>query len=410
MAVRKLTEALVKSLLLPAKGQQFVYDKSLKGFGLRLSKETKCFIAERRLNGKTRRITIGPYPQLSVEKARKAAHVTIGELVQGIDRAAEREKAAAKAVSLGEAYKVFKQARKDLKENTIGNYDYSINRLLGDWINKPWIDITPMMVMKRHAEIGKKSPVMANSVMRTLSAVINFAMTYWADEAGNPPIPICPTTILSRAKAWFPETPRSRIVKVGQLAPWWSAVQGLDDEVVRDFLITVLLTGLRRTEAAALPLANVDFEQRTITVSLTKNGKTHVLPIPNHLYVVLKRRTEKAVNQYVFPSDDRLSHINTFSRYIDAVVKRSGVPFSCHDLRRTFATIADSLEISANAVKRLLNHSTAGDVTLTHYVHMDVERLRTPMQRIEDFILKSAGVVPSAQVVPLAGIEGQAVA
>jgi hypothetical protein len=42
------------------------------------------------------------------------------------------------------------------------------------------------------------------------------------------------------------------------------------------------------------------------------------------------------------------------------------------------------------ALKGLLNHREK-DVT-GGYVQIDVERLREPMQRIEDFVLKSAGV------------------
>ena len=57
-----------------------------------------------------------------------------------------------------------------------------------------------------------------------------------------------------------------------------------------------------------------------------------------------------------------------------------------HDLRRTFITIAESLDIPAYALKRLLNHKTANDVT-AGYIITDVERLRRPMQQITDHIL-----------------------
>jgi hypothetical protein len=69
-------------------------------------------------------------------------------------------------------------------------------------------------------------------------------------------------------------------------------------------------------------------------------------------------------------------------------------------LRRTFATIAESLDIPAYALKRLLNHKMSGDVT-AGYVIQDVERLRAPMQSITDFILKAAGAIPSAEVIPI---------
>ncbi|MBN8521499.1 MAG: integrase, partial [Alphaproteobacteria bacterium] len=54
--------------------------------------------------------------------------------------------------------------------------------------------------------------------------------------------------------------------------------------------------------------------------------------------------------------------------------------------RRTFITIAESLEISAYALKRLINHRVT-DVT-GGYIIVDVERLRSPVQKIEAFILE----------------------
>jgi len=58
-----------------------------------------------------------------------------------------------------------------------------------------------------------------------------------------------------------------------------------------------------------------------------------------------------------------------------------------HDLRRTFASIADSLDISAYVLKRLLKHKISGSDVTASYIINDVERLRKPMQQITDYIL-----------------------
>jgi hypothetical protein len=62
-----------------------------------------------------------------------------------------------------------------------------------------------------------------------------------------------------------------------------------------------------------------------------------------------------------------------------------------HDLRRSFVTIAESLDIGVYAVKTLVNHKEGNDVT-SGYIQMNTERLRDPMQKITDFILSSAGI------------------
>ena len=84
---------------------------------------------------------------------------------------------------------------------------------------------------------------------------------------------------------------------------------------------------------------------------------------------------------------------------LEEVARRSGVPFCVHDLRRTFATIADSLDIPGYAVKALLNHKGGSDVT-AGYVVASTERLREPMQKICDYVLRCAGVEVSAEVLP----------
>ncbi len=57
------------------------------------------------------------------------------------------------------------------------------------------------------------------------------------------------------------------------------------------------------------------------------------------------------------------------------VTKLSDIRFTVHDLRRTLITIAEGLDISAYALKRLMNHRINGDVT-AGYIMTDVERLR----------------------------------
>ncbi len=63
-----------------------------------------------------------------------------------------------------------------------------------------------------------------------------------------------------------------------------------------------------------------------------------------------------------------------------------GHKFTMHDLRRTFITIAESLDIPHYALKRLLNHKTDGDVT-GGYIVINVDRLRDPVERVADKIL-----------------------
>lgn len=83
-------------------------------------------------------------------------------------------------------------------------------------------------------------------------------------------------------------------------------------------------------------------------------------------------------------------------RQIVNVVAMSGVPFSPHDLRRTFASIVGRLgdRLSYYTIKRLLNHRTS-DVT-QGYVRFDLEQLRSAMQAVEDFVLHAVAAERAA--------------
>jgi len=69
------------------------------------------------------------------------------------------------------------------------------------------------------------------------------------------------------------------------------------------------------------------------------------------------------------------------------VTAASGVTFTLHDLRRTYITIAESLDIPHCALKRLLNHRSSADVT-GGYIIINVDRLRGPVDLISERILK----------------------
>lgn len=79
------------------------------------------------------------------------------------------------------------------------------------------------------------------------------------------------------------------------------------------------------------------------------------------------------------------------------VTGRSGVDFTCHQLRRTFSNMAMDVNLSDGQRKMLLNHSNKNDVTQEHYTTKDAERMREPLRLIEEYILRLARVKDSVQ-------------
>ncbi|MCK4577390.1 MAG: tyrosine-type recombinase/integrase, partial [Candidatus Marinimicrobia bacterium] len=265
-------------------------------------------------------------------------------------------------------------------------------------MDRPLLTITREMVARRHKKLGERSEARANLTFRYLRAVFNFAAGQFTDAKGMPLVTDNPVRRLSDTRAWYRVARRQTVIKPHQLKPWMKAVLSLKEqsvqytfETVSDFLMLVILTGLRRAEAETLRWKQVDFEGRTLTVLDTKNHQDHTLPMSDYIFDILTRRSAKATNEYVFTASHGRGYLREPRKAMLRVIEKSGVSFTVHDLRRTFATVADSLDVPGYAVKALLNHKMSADVT-AGYIVMDVERLREPMQRITDYILENGGV------------------
>ncbi|WP_240761724.1 tyrosine-type recombinase/integrase [Nitrosococcus wardiae] len=87
-----------------------------------------------------------------------------------------------------------------------------------------------------------------------------------------------PVNRLSEARTWYWVERRRTVIKPHELNPWMQTVQKLENTAARDYLMLVLLTGLRRTEALELRWQDVDLKWQTLTVHDTKNRQAHTLP------------------------------------------------------------------------------------------------------------------------------------
>ncbi len=176
--------------------------------------------------------------------------------------------------------------------------------------------------------------------MRLLSALFNFAAGQYLDTDGNPLFTTNPVKRLSQVRGWARVERRMTVIKPTQLKRWWNAVQTLDG-TARDYLTLLLLTGLRREEAAKLQWRDIDFDERTLSVQDTKNRQAHVLPLSNYLADMLTTRyAYHGGGTYVFPGRNRTdSRMASPQHFVQRVVELTGIQFSAHDLRRTLSPL-----------------------------------------------------------------------
>lgn len=159
-----------------------------------------------------------------------------------------------------------------------------------------------------------------------------------------------------------------------------------EPEYARDFLLLALFTGMRRGELMRLRWENIDLIDNTLHLPETKNGDPLDLPLSGFLVDLFSERKKRAGSEWVFPGTGEGGHFVEVKRALKRVRECSGVKFTTHDLRRTFITIAESLDVPYYALKRMLNHRSDGDVT-GGYIVIDAERLRGPVEQVAQKIL-----------------------
>ncbi|MCR4298322.1 MAG: hypothetical protein NUV75_06170 [Gallionella sp.] len=82
---------------------------------------------------------------------------------------------------------------------------------------------------------------------------INFAAGQYEDSKGESVIPNNPVKRLSQTRAWYRIERRQTVIKAHALALWYAAVMNIKNqphaknaETIRDYLLLVLFTGLRK--------------------------------------------------------------------------------------------------------------------------------------------------------------------
>ena len=139
--------------------------------------------------------------------------------------------------------------------------------------------------------------------MQVLRAVLNYAsLKYEVD--GEPLIAVNPVSRLTQMRSWHKLPQRQGVVPDHKLADWYKAAMSLERQTAKDYYLLLILTGLRKNEAAKLMWSDVDLEAKTLTVIAdnAKGGSEHRLPLSDWLMEILGRRyAERKESPYVFP-------------------------------------------------------------------------------------------------------------
>jgi integrase len=414
----KITKSFVEKEI---KSEGCFRDTELKGFCVRARKVSdgslsKTYIVHSKVRGTSKlvTVTIGRHGVITAENARIEAIKILSDMARGEnpnvtlqDKQEDLRKEDARRKTMSElSARTLSDllqeylATRSLKENTATDYERLVTRCLKDWLDVPIVEITRDMVQSKHIAMSKEHPAQANYTMRILRALFAYAIAVYEDDQGKPLLTQNPVDRLRQARLWNRVQRRQRVIRPAQLQGWYEAVCKVRADA-RDLLLLELFTGLRQNEAMSLQWKNVDFKHDTILIEDTKNHTSHMIPMCSFLRAIIEERKHiSGDGKYVFPGRIK-GHITDIRDSIKFVVQESGVEFSEHDLRRTFETTAESLDVSYYTLKRLLNHKTGNDPT-AGYIVTSAERMREASQKIGNFLADKMGMPepnPSGKVV-----------
>ena len=390
----KLTNAIIKKIKFPEKGQTFLWDTGTKGFGVRATPGGKVFIVQGRVNGRDRRVKIASCDLFSAEEARTRAKKFLQDMANGIDPNQEKKRKVAKAVTLKDVVQDYIKDR-TLKTSSIKDINKHLNGTFNDWKDKPITAITRDMVKTLFGKRSEESPAQANQAFRVLRALLNYAME--AYRPGNEPIlSENPVNVISGAKIWNVIKPKNRKIPLNKVGQAWAMLEDMQADPAQtmafrsmvDAVIFCLLSGARWGEVQTLVWDNVDLSGCTWRIIDPKNKIPVTLPLNTQAKILLENRPRMEENQFVFCSNkSRTGHIGPGRFVTDQLSNALKIEISPHDLRRTFRSIAAELNIELWRTKMLMNHKMGNDITIQAYTEKeDLEYLRPNIQAIGDWI------------------------
>lgn len=409
---KRITDTVARALPPPAAGYAVYWCPATPGLGVRVTAAgARAWIAERRVDGKTVRRTLGKAAgaaAISADAARREQLDRSSELQRGHDRLVVKKAARAaekiEAVTLEAALKAYvkgKRRAKDglaLKPRTVADYLAMLapagstktgRRTLPGELHtlaaRPVHKVTGDDIRRLHAALEPRGERRQTYALQVLRAVLRH---HGVTIDGNP---LSTTTPGAQRVALAPSRGNPSPIPPEKLSAWWRAACA-EASTGADQLRFMLLTGARPGEAAGLLVGDVDLVGMRAVLRDTKNRKDHTLVLAQQAGVIAhwhaqgKKATEKV---FALPTpakgtkrkDRPLSVASTLDR-INAAAGTAGV--TPHKLRHTFATIADDIATAATA-RAMMNHAS-GDVAQVHYIGVGEAKLRAAWQAVADFI------------------------
>jgi integrase len=350
----KLTERTVQALRPDPIRQVDYFDVRWPGFGVRVSPAgRKSWVVMYRFRGRVRRVTIGPYPYVSLADARARAKTVMSQVFQGTDPA-EVKAAERRAETFAQLATEYLERHAKPRKRTWREDERILKReLLPHWGKMKAKEVTRRdvrLLIDRLVDRGVAT--YANRIFALARKVFNFALQ--RDIVDTNPCHGLPQPA--------PEHRRDRVLSASEIGVLWKEFEAERPLVMASYKLR-LLTAQRGGEILWMRWDQVDFGSGwwTIPPETAKNGMAHRVPLSRQARAILAEIKLLALSPtWVFPNPTRSGPMDTTQKAAERIRTRTGIDFRQHDLRRTAASHMTGMGISRLVVGKILNHVEPG--------------------------------------------------
>jgi integrase len=367
---QKLTEAFVDAQAASGR-DRIIFDSQLPGLGLRVTPTgTKIFIAQARVAGRKRRITIGFAPAMSLAKARAEAGHALVAMRNGVDPSAERKARLRAAATRG--LTISQLAEKWMADFVVPKlkprtaFDY--RKLLAKHIlpavgNLTVAELDHDRVERLHLDMAR-IPRRANYTLAVVRVMLNYAAKRGlrAPGSSNPASGI----------KMYRERARERFLNEAEMNAAAEAIARIEQEgKVGPFgaagLRLALFTGARSGEIAAIQWDHIDWQRRIIRLPDSKSNEARTIHLSDAAVEVLK--SVPHVGPYVMAGASTKGSYKNLSRAWTVARAYAGLEdVRLHDLRHSYASLAAGRGVSLQMIGKLLGHKVVA--TTQRYAHL----------------------------------------
>jgi len=293
---------------------------------------TKTFIARLRHNGKDKWATLGHYPTMTLAEARDKSESLCAQIRSGVVPATQ--------ITVGEVARQYMLALDYRRPEQVQRIiDVELLPHAKHTLVTAWKRAAIMALMQDIVDRG--APVMANRVFLVVKAMLTFAEHKGWIEAN-------PVGTVTRKYVGGKENSKSRALS-------WEEISDLlrrsMSPPTKHALCFILLTGLRPSEALWVL-------RHTKTEGIPTKTEPHRIPATPLIRAMIKLAPPP-------PKDHRvLSH----------ALRRLSLPYTPHDLRRTFSTRLSDLGVMPHVIEKQLNHHMEGSMAIYNHAEYWPER------------------------------------